>query len=397
MTGRLILTFNAGSSTVKIGIFETDQGRPRRIGKAVVDLASRPLMLRLKEGEQQFELPLKAGPDDDLTRLLDETFGELTKHFDLRSLASVGHRIVHGGDVFTGPVVLDDPSLKQLSALVDLAPLHQPQALRIIHAVRHLRPELLQTGSFDTTFHATVSDSVRRFALPRVYSDQGVRRYGFHGLSYRYIAETLATRAPKIARRKVVIAHLGSGASLCAIENGISRDTSMGFSTLDGIPMATRSGALDPGAVLYLLGPLGKSLDEVEDILYNRSGLLGMSGISGDIRKLLADDRAEAREAIDLFIFRTAGEICRLASTLQGLDAIVFTAGIGENQPVIRQRIAAQLQWLGVELDGTANAANRFRISAPSSRIAVHVVPTDEEQVIADECLAVTGDSPVEI
>lgn len=397
MTGRLILTFNAGSSTVKIGIFETDQGRPRRIGKAVVDLASRPLMLRLKEGEQQFELPLKAGPDDDLTRLLDETFGELTKHFDLRSLASAGHRIVHGGDVFTGPVVLDDPSLKQLSALVDLAPLHQPQALRIIHAVRHLRPELLQTGSFDTTFHATVSDSVRRFALPRVYSDQGVRRYGFHGLSYRYIAETLATRAPKIARRKVVIAHLGSGASLCAIENGISRDTSMGFSTLDGIPMATRSGALDPGAVLYLLGPLGKSLDEVEDILYNRSGLLGMSGISGDIRKLLADDRAEAREAIDLFIFRTAGEICRLASTLQGLDAIVFTAGIGENQPVIRQRIAAQLQWLGVELDGTANAANRFRISAPSSRIAVHVVPTDEEQVIADECLAVTGDSPVEI
>lgn len=397
MTGRLILTFNAGSSTVKIGIFEVDHGRPMRIGKAVVDLASRPLVLRLRVGEQQVELPLKAEPDDDLTRLMDETFGELAKHFDVGSLTAAGHRIVHGGDVFTGPVVLDDASINQISMLVDLAPLHQPQALRIIQAFRHLQPELFQTGSFDTTFHATIPGVVRHFALPRIYGEQGVKRYGFHGLSYRYVAGALAARAPDIAGGKVVIAHLGSGASLCAIENGTSRDTSMGFSTLDGIPMATRSGALDPGALLHLLGPLGKSLDEVEDILYHRSGLLGVSGISGDIRKLLADDRAEAREAIDLFTLRTAGEICRLASTIQGLDAIVFTAGIGENQPVIRQHIAARLEWLGVELDAEANEKNSFRISTPSSRIAVHVVPTDEEQVIADECLSVAGGSPVEL
>lgn len=391
MTGRLLLTFNTGSSTVKIGIFKADHGKPMRIGKAVVDFASQPLVLRLKEGGVQFDLPLKAERDDDLTHLMHETFGELAKHFDLRLVTAAGHRIVHGGDVFNGPVALDDGTLKTIGTLVDLAPLHQPQALRLVHAVRHLRPELFQTASFDTTFHATVPGPVRRLAIPRAFHDRGVKRYGFHGLSYRSVAGALAAKAPEIARGKVVIAHLGSGASLCAIENGRSRDTSMGFSTLDGIPMATRPGSLDPGVLLHLLGPLGLSLDKVEDILYNQSGLLGISGISGDIRQLLADGRVEAREAIDLFAFRTAGEICRLASTLQGLDAIVFTAGVGENQPAIRQRIAAQLHWLGVELDAQANAANSFRISTPESRVAAYIVPTDEEQVIAEECLAVTG------
>ncbi|OJF96218.1 acetate/propionate family kinase [Pararhizobium antarcticum] len=397
MTAGRIITFNAGSSTVKVGIFALQLGRPRRIGKAVVDLASQPLMLRLKVADQQIEITLKAQADGDDTRLMDEMFSELARHFDLGSLTSAGHRIVHGGDLFTGPVVLDEVTLKQISGLVDLAPLHQPQALRMINAVRALLPELPQTGSFDTAFHTTVPDTVRRFALPRVYGEQGVKRYGFHGLSYQYVAGALTAKAPEIARGRVVIAHLGSGASLCGIESGVSRDTSMGFSTLDGIPMATRPGALDPGVVLHMLGPLGKSLAEVEDILYHRSGLLGLSGISGDIRTLSADDRAEAREAIDVFTHRTAGEICRLASTLQGLDAIVFTAGIGENQPVIRQRIAARLQWLGIELDAKANEKNSERISTPSSRIAVHVVPTDEEQVIADESLAVTTGSPVEL
>jgi len=389
MTDNLLLTFNAGSSTVKIGIFKVDGGRPERIGKAVVDFGTYPLMLHLKEGPQQFELPLTGEAGDDLAELMDEVFRELGTHFDLDTVTSAGHRIVHGGDVFDGPVEVTTETLAKVRSLTDLAPLHQPQALRMIRAVRHLRPHLFQTGSFDTTFHATQSDLVRRLAIPRAFHDEGIKRYGFHGLSYRYVAGALAAKAPDIADGKVVIAHLGSGASLCAIENGFSRDSSMGFSTLDGIPMATRPGWLDPGVLLHFLGPLGKSVEEVEDMLYHKSGLLGVSGVSGDIRELVSDGRDQAREAIDLFALRIAGEIGRLASTLGGLDALVFTAGIGENQPLVRERIAERLLWLGVELDAAANDRNALRISSDASRIAVHVIPTDEEQMIAEECLSV--------
>lgn len=388
MTGNLILTFNAGSSTVKIGIFEIEGFSPRRIGKAIVDLNARPIVLKLTLQERSLELPLGTETGDDITRLLRAIFDQLSSHFDTQSLAAVGHRVVHGGDVFAGPALLDDTSVEKIRDLIDLAPLHQPQALWIIDAARHLWPGLKQTASFDTAFHATISAEVRRFALPRIYSEMGIKRYGFHGLSYRYIAETLATQAPDIASGKIVVAHLGSGASLCAIESGASRDTSMGFSTLDGIPMATRTGALDPGVILHLLGPLGKSADEISNILYKQSGLLGMSGISGDTRILLADESAEAHEAIDVFVSRIAGEICRLASTLQGLDAIVFTAGIGENQPAIRQRVAARLNWLGIALDAEANGENNRLISTPSSAIQVLVMATDEEQVIAQECIS---------
>ncbi|WP_429925729.1 acetate/propionate family kinase (plasmid) [Agrobacterium vitis] len=389
MTDELLLTFNTGSSTVKIGIFRVDGGRPERIGKAVIDFASRPLTLHLKEGPAQFELPLEGAAGDDLAELMDEVFRELGTHFDLDAVTSAGHRIVHGGDVFDGPVELTTETLAEVRSLTDLAPLHQPQALRMIKAVRHLRPALLQTGSFDTTFHATQSDLVRRFAIPRAYHDQGIKRYGFHGLSYRYVAGALAAKAPDIAQRKVIIAHLGSGASLCAIENGISRDSSMGFSTLDGIPMATRPGWLDPGVLLHFLGSLGKSVEDVEDMLYYKSGLLGVSGLSGDTRELLESDSEEAREAIDLFTLRIAGEVGRLASTLGGVDALVFTAGIGENQPQIRKRVAEQLLWLGVELDAAANENNAVTISTVASRVAVHVIATDEEQMIAEECLSV--------
>lgn len=389
MTDNLLLTFNAGSSTVKIGIFKVDGDRPERIGKAVVDFATYPLRLHLKEGPQQFELPLKGEAGDDLAELMDEVFRELGTHFDLDAVTSAGHRIVHGGDIFDGPVELTTETLARIRSLTDLAPLHQPQALRMIRAVRHLRPALFQTGSFDTTFHATQSDLVRRLAIPRVYHDEGIKRYGFHGLSYRYVAGALAREAPDIAAGKVVIAHLGSGASLCAIENGLSRDSSMGFSTLDGIPMATRPGWLDPGVLLHFLGPLGKSVEEVEDMLYHKSGLLGVSALSGDIRELDEEGGAHAQEAIDLFTLRIAGEIGRLASTLGGLDALVFTAGIGENQPQIRERVAERLLWLGVELDAAANKRNALTISSAASRVATHVIPTDEEQMIAEECVSV--------
>ncbi|MCQ1834292.1 acetate/propionate family kinase [Neorhizobium galegae] len=389
MTDNLLLTFNAGSSTVKIGIFKVDGNRPERIGKAVVDFGTYPLTLHLKEGPEQFELPLKGKAGDDLADLMDEVFRELGTHFDLDAVTSAGHRIVHGGDVFDGPVELTTETIAKVRSLTELAPLHQPQALRMIRAVRHLRPALFQTGSFDTTFHTTQSDLVRRLAIPRAYHDQGIKRYGFHGLSYRYVAGALARTAPDIADGKVVIAHLGSGASLCAIEHGESRDSSMGFSTLDGIPMATRPGWLDPGVLLHFLGPLGKSLEEVEDMLYHKSGLLGVSGFSGDTRELIEDGGRQAREAIDLFTLRIAGEVGRLASTLGGLDALVFTAGIGENQPQIRKSVTEQLLWLGVELDATANEKSALTISTAASRIAVHVIPTGEEQMIAEECLSV--------
>lgn len=389
MTGKLLLTFNAGSSTVKIGIFRLDEARPERIGKAVVDFSDQPLMLHLKEGPAELDLQLKGDAGDDLSALMEEVFRELGSHFDLNAVIAAGHRIVHGGDVFDGPVQLASGTIEQVRVLTELAPLHQPHALRLICAVKHLRPELFQAGSFDTTFHSTQADLVRRFAIPRAWHDRGIKRYGFHGLSYHYVARVIAEKAPDIATGKVIIAHLGSGASLCAIEDGQSRDTSMGFSTLDGIPMATRPGALDPGVLLHFLGPLEKSMNEVEDMLYHKSGLLGVSGLSGDTRELIEDGGEDAREAIGLFTFRIAGEIGRLATTLGGLDGLIFTAGIGENQPKIRAEIADRLLWLGAELDEQANRRNALTINSPASRIAIHVIPTDEEQMIAEECLSV--------
>jgi acetate kinase len=383
----LLLTFNAGSSTVKIGIFAIGGAGARRIGKAVLDFREEPLALRLAEGPQTFETPLKAALTDDLHGVIDETFSLLAEHFDIAAVRAAGHRVVHGGDRFTEAVALDDAGIDAIDALTPLAPLHQPQALRFIRALRHLKPHLAQTASFDTAFHATQDDLVRRFAIPRALHDAGIKRYGFHGLSYKFVAGELRRKVPQAAR--VVAAHLGSGASLCALEDGVSRDCSMGFSTLDGIPMATRPGWLDPGVVLHLIGDKKQPYREVEDLLYHRSGLLGVSGINADTRDLLKDGRPEARQALDLFTLRIAGEIGRMAVTLGGLDAVVFTAGIGEHQPEIRAAVGKRLAWLGLAIDEEANAANAFAVGTRDSGIAAYVVPTDEEQVIADEALGV--------
>ena len=388
MSDDLLLTFNAGSSTVKIGVFSLREGFARRVGKALVDFSDKPLMLHLTEGPTLFECPLKSDAGDDLADLLDEVLRELSRHFDLDRVVATGHRVVHGGDLFTGPVAISKTSIEKIRSLAKWAPLHQNQAIRLIRALQHLRPTLFQSASFDTTFHASQEDLVRRLAIPRAWHDDGIKRYGFHGLSYRHVATALLEKAPGIALGKVVIAHLGSGASLCAVENGKSRDTSMGFSTLDGIPMATRPGAIDAGVLLHLLGPLGHSREALEEILYHRSGLLGVSGSTGDTRELLADPRPEARQALDLFALRTAGEIARLATTLGGLDGLVFTAGIGEHQPQVRANICKRLRWLGAELDEGANRRNARTISTVTSRIAIHIIPTDEEQTIAEECLA---------
>jgi acetate kinase len=386
-----LITFNAGSSSVKIGLFEVRHGKAIGVGRAVIDFRRRPLTFHLTAGPTCFDLTLEAAPGDELYSVIEEIFDLLGRHLDLSMLGGVGHRIVHGGDLFVDPVQVNESRLASIETLAELAPLHQMQALRLIKAVKRLRADLRQSASFDTAFHATQDDIVRRFALPRALHDQGVKRYGFHGLSYRFVASVLQEQAPKLAAGKVVVAHLGSGASLCALDNGTSRDCSMGFSTLDGIPMATRCGALDPGALLHLLGPRGRTLRNIEDMLYHHSGLLGVSGISADTRELLNNDGVEAKQALELFALRIAGEVCRMAATLGGLDGLVFTAGIGEHQPQIRAMIMRHLAWLGFELDPAANIRNATVIHSARSRLAAFVIPTDEEQVIADETLSTLG------
>lgn len=389
MSPNLVLTFNAGSSSIKLGLFEVQGQKTARLARGVIDLRKKPVGFRMAEGPSTFDVELHAEMGDDPRAVLLEAFGWLSDHYDMSRVAAIGHRVVHGGDQFDGPTAIDDASIEAMQKLTPLAPLHQPQNLRLIKAIRQVRPDLPQSASFDTAFHRTNEDIVRRFAIPRTLHDRGIKRYGFHGLSYKHISVAMAQMAPTIGAGSVIAAHLGSGASLCAMKTGVSCDTSMGFSALDGIPMATRCGALDPGVLLHLLASEMYTIDDLEDLLYHQSGLLGVSGISADSRELLALSRPEAKEAIDLFTFRIAGEAARLAGTLGGLDAIVFTAGIGENQPEIRAGICARLRWLGIELDPALNAANAPQISVRTSRIAAYIIPADEEQIIADETLVV--------
>lgn len=393
MPDELLLAFNCGSSTIKAGLFSVANGKPQGIADGAIDFRKVPFRFKMSAGDSNFDVPLDAKTPDDLAGIARQALETLSQHFDMKKLKAAGHRVVHGGDTFKTPVLLDDKAIEEIANLAVLAPLHQGQALALIRAVRALKPELPQTASFDTTFHCGQADVVRRFALPREMFDRGIKRYGFHGLSYQYIAGEIARRAPDVAKKKVVVAHLGSGASLCGMENGSSRDTSMGFSALDGVPMATRCGALDPGVVLHLQGEEKLSAKEIEDLLYNRSGLLGISGISADTRDLLKSAAPEAKEAVDIFCFRIAGEVARLAATLEGLDALVFTAGIGEHQWQIREAVCARLAWLGIEIDSAANKNNAEIISAAKSRVAVYVIPTDEQQVIAEETLKILRSS----
>ncbi|WP_311272601.1 MULTISPECIES: acetate/propionate family kinase [unclassified Rhizobium] len=379
-----LLTFNAGSSSIKLGLFSLATGTPERIGKGTIDFQRKSLSFHI-EGSGTSEIALAHSGETHPDAIVEAVFTSLTSHIDIAHIAAVGHRMVHGGDLFHGAVAMDKPARTSVESLLLQAPLHQQHSLELIDAVLRLHPHMFQTASFDTSFHNTNSALVRRYALPRALHDQGIKRFGFHGLSYSFIARELTRVAPEIAHGKVVVAHLGSGSSLCGMDGGLSRDVSMGFSTLDGIPMATRCGALDPGVLLYLLTEKNRSPAELEHLLYHESGLLGVSGISSDSRALLESDRPEAAEAIDLFAFRTAGETARIVNTLGGIDAFVFTAGIGENQPSIRAAISSHLSWLGLHINVEANAANAQIISSTDSGIKVFVIATDEEQVIADD------------
>ncbi|AMM26910.1 acetate kinase [Variovorax sp. PAMC 28711] len=357
----VLLTFNPGSSTVKLGLFAID---------AVTPLAPRALARRTVD----------AAPDA-VHRIAEDALQWARDEAPGARLVAAGHRVVHGGDRFTGAAAIDDDTLAAIEALAPLAPLHQPQSLRLIRAVQKAAPALAQTASFDTAFHSSQCAAARRYALPRALFDQGIKHYGFHGLSYKFIASQLRRLHPAIAAGRVVVAHLGSGASLCGLLAGASRDTSMGFSTLDGVPMATRCGALDPGVLLYLLRQPGQSIESVEDMLYHQAGLLGLSGISGDARALAASDAPEAREALAHFTLRIAREVAAIATTLGGLDALVFTAGIGENRSTVREAVCRHLAWLGVAPEPAAG------------KVAVLVMHTDEEQVIAEEACALISHS----
>ncbi len=389
MTDHILLTFNPGSSTIKIGLYHFEEGAPVRFGGGAIDLRDEPLRLRISEEGRKEEIPLQAEVTDDLHGVVAEVLDWLQRHFPSGAITGVGHRVVHGGDVFTGPALITGEVEDRIAELTPLAPLHQPKSLRLIRAVRKLWPDIPQTASFDTAFHQHQSDVVRRFAIPRELFGEGIKRYGFHGLSYASIAKRLKSEAPELASGKVVVAHLGSGASLCALDAGVSRDTSMGFSTLDGIPMATRCGALDPGVLLHLLEERDMPLPELDDMLYHRSGLLGLSGISADSRDLVESEDPHARDALEVFAHRIAQTVAALAITLGGLDGLVFTAGIGEHQPLVREMVCRHLGWLGLEIDDTANGESRRRIEGPKSEVAVLVMPTDEEQVIAEEALSV--------
>ncbi len=337
------------------------------------------------------------GSQPDFQALLETVIGWTENYLENDRLIAVGHRVVHGGPDHDRPELVTPDLLAALDRLTPLAPLHVPHNLAPIRAIAIVRPKLAQVACFDTAFHHTMPIVATRFALPREYEAAGVRRYGFHGLSYEYIARQLRGVAPKIAQGRVIAAHLGNGASVCAMQDGRSIDTSMGFTALDGLVMGTRCGTIDPGVILYLEEERGLSPKEVEDILYRRSGLLGVSGgISCDMRTLLASEDLHAKEAIDLFVYHIAREIGALTSSLGGLDGLVFTAGIGEHAPEIRARACALLKWLGAEIDPEANNRNAALISSPGSRVSIHVIPTDEEAMIAQHAIeTISASAPV--
>jgi acetate kinase len=384
-----ILVVNAGSSSLKFQIFGLRGASDlQQLVKGQIDgIGTRPrLRAQAHDGSSLID---KSYPSQEITDVgaAIRTIGAWLRERQSFDLVAVGHRVVHGGPEFDRPVVVDEGVLARLERYSALAPLHQPNNLAPIRALLSQRPELTQIACFDTAFHRTHSPVVDHYAIPESFYAEGVRRYGFHGLSYEYIADRLRQLAPKVAEGRVIVAHLGSGASMCAIAGGTSIESTMGFTALDGLPMGTRPGQLDPGVLLYLMRDNRMSAAALEQFLYHQCGLKGLSGISNDMRELEASAAPGAVLAIDHFVYRIALNAGMLVAALGGLDAFVFTAGIGENSPEIRGRIAAKLAWLGVVLDTSANAAGKSSISQPQSKVALYVLPTDEELMIARHTL----------
>jgi len=385
-----ILVVNAGSSSVKFQIFsiEGDGTLQRRIKGQVDGIGSRP---RLRASDRtgvpvaDRAYPIEAVADVPAAMLVAGTW--LRDELNINPIA-VGHRVVHGGPDHANPVLIDHGVVERLARYVSLAPLHQPHNLAPVRTILANFPDLPQIACFDTAFHRDHDALADHYAIPRQLHAEGIRRYGFHGLSYEYIARRLRQVAPEVASGRVIVAHLGSGASMCAIRDGRSVESTMGFTALDGLAMGTRAGQLDPGVVLYLLAEKGMTVSTVQDFLYRDCGLKGLSGISNDMRELQESSDPRAAFAIDYFVYRIGLSTGMLAAALQGLDGFVFTAGIGENSAVTRGRVADRLSWLGITLDAGLNASNAGKISASDSRIPVYVIPTDEELMIAQHTLA---------
>ncbi|QCG98152.1 acetate/propionate family kinase [Azospirillum sp. TSA2s] len=380
-----ILVINAGSSSLKFSVFRDHGGGDPvvTINGQISGIGTQPVF----EAKDAQRRPLAgkswgAGEPSDRTALLSYLLDWIEERLEGATLIAAGHRVVHGGIRHATPVLLTSAVLDELDGLVPLAPLHQPHNLAAIRALAEAHPELPQVACFDTAFHRNQPWQAQTFAIPRELTEEGVRRYGFHGLSYEYISRRLPEIAPELGDSRVVVAHLGSGASMCAIHGGRSVDSTMGFTALDGLPMGTRCGTIDPGVLIYLMRK-GMDAGAIEKLLYNKSGLLGVSGISNDMRALLESRDPHAQEAVELFCFRIAKETGALAASMGGVDAVVFTAGIGERSAPVRARVGDKLAWMGVEIDAAANEANAAKISAPGSHLPVYVIPTDEERMIA--------------
>lgn len=379
------LILNAGSSSLKFCVYARPQANDWHLESRgqIEGIGAWPrIFARDADGRTLID-QTPSTPVDDGASALEALAVWLRSMYGGGRVLGVGHRVVHGGARYTGPVIVTGQVLAELHGLIPLAPLHQPHNLAAIEAVSERLPGTPQVACFDTSFHRTQSTLAELIALPDEICQAGVRRYGFHGLSYEYIATALPRMAADIARARVIVAHLGNGASLCALRDGKSVDSSLGFTALDGLCMGTRPGGVDPGVILYLFQNLKLSAPEVETILYKKSGLLAISGVSSDMRDLLASSEAKARLAVDYFVYRAAKEIGALAAVLGGIDGLVFTAGIGENSAEIRRRICESSAWLGIKLDAEANARNALRISVAESRVSVWVIPTNEELMIA--------------
>ena len=379
------LVLNAGSSSLKFSVYSRPNGQDWRLSSRgqIEGIETSPrIAVKDFDGKILIDRRLVGGVQDTHTAL-EALAAWLRSEYGPARVLGVGHRVVHGGSRYDGPVVITREVLAELRRLVPLAPLHQPHNLAAIEAVREAMPDVQQVACFDTSFHRRQSAVAELIPLPRELCGAGVQRYGFHGLSYEYIASVHPGVAPEISRGRVIVAHLGNGASVCALRDGTSVDTSLGFTALDGLCMGTRPGTVDPGVILYLFQSLGLTAGEVETVLYKRSGLLGISGISSDMRELLKSVEPRARLAVDYFVYQAAKEIGALAAVLGGIDGLVLTAGIGENSAEIRRRIIRASAWLGIELDEDANAKAGPRISTRDSRVSAWVIPTNEELMIA--------------
>ena len=381
----VIVVVNAGSSSIKFSAFAlADGGLAPGVRGQVEGLYTAPkFVAKAPTGEVIAQKSWGEGTRLGHDGALEHLMAFLHEALDGNRMVGVGHRVVHGGLDFSAPTRVDAATLAALERYVPLAPLHQPHNLAPIRALLERTPGLPQVACFDTAFHRSNPDLAQRFAIPAELHDAGVRRYGFHGLSYEYIAATLPQVDAKAAAGKVVVLHLGNGSSMCAIDAGRSVASTMGFTAVDGLPMGTRCGAIDPGVLLYLMDQRGMDARAIEKLIYNQSGLLGVSGISSDMRVLLESDEPRAALAVDLYVYRIRRELGSLAAALGGLDAVVFTAGIGENAAAIRERVCRDAAWLGVELDAAANAAGGPRLSTAASRTAAWSLPTNEEMMIA--------------